>query len=93
MTEQPFPTPGRQSVPPILREWFDDVSERQTVKGIATYGQPVMSWNGRHAFQDALEEWFDLGIYLTQLHLEHADLLEENAALRARVAELEGRDG
>lgn len=73
----------------VLLDEFKSVLVRQTSKGARKYGQPVRAWNGRDAGQDAIEEWIDLGVYLTQLRLEHADLTAENAALRARVAELE----
>lgn len=85
---QPSPCGGVQNAPERLRNDFLAVLEKQTEKGMRTYGQPVRAWNGRDAGRDAIEEWLDLGIYLTQLRIEHDDLLAENAALRAEIARL-----
>lgn len=92
MTDQPMPTGGSgKPANAVLLDEFKGVLIRQTSKGAHRYGQPVRAWNGRDAGQDAIEEWVDLGVYLTQLRLEHADLIQENARLRARVADLEGQ--
>jgi hypothetical protein len=91
MSEQPMPQDGTGTpADAVLLDEFRLVLVRQTSKGARKYGQPVRAWNGRDAGQDAIEEWVDLGIYLTQLRLEHADLVVENARLGAENAMLKG---
>lgn len=91
MTEQPMPKGGTgRPANAVLLNDFRSALVRQTSKGARKYGQPVRAWNGRDAGQDAIEEWVDLGVYLTQLRLEHDDLVAENAQLRAEIERLKG---
>ena len=89
MDEQPMPNGGTgRPANAVLLDEFKSVLVRQTSKGARKYGQPVRAWNGRDAGQDAIEEWVDLGVYLTQLRLEHHDLMVENVRLRAEIDRL-----
>lgn len=89
MSEQPMPTPGRQDVTPVALDAFTDMLDGRRRKGLETYNSPLMTHNGRNAFQDAMEEAVDLWQYLIQARLEHDDLADENRRLHALVAELE----
>lgn len=89
MSEQPMPKVGTgKPANAVLLDDFKSVLVRQTSKGARKYGQPVRAWNGRDAGQDAIEEWVDLGVYLTQLRLEYADLKKENEELKRELASL-----
>lgn len=46
--------------------WFD----AQFKKGLAKYGIPLHTFNGRDAFEDAMQETVDGVMYLNQLRLE-----------------------
>ncbi len=61
-----------------LKELRWQVEERRA-KGIKTYGQSLMTWNGRDPLNDAIEEQLDLFQYLTQSRLERADLIRQLA--------------
>lgn len=50
------------------------LAQRQA-EGLAHYGQPLRSWNGRHACQDLVEEMVDGLQYAVQVQIEHQDLL------------------
>lgn len=82
---QPMPRGGKTMIIEALRQEFETLSERQYRKGIDTYGTPLLAHNGRDAGQDAAEEWFDLGMYLTQLRVENADLKAELARLKGQT--------
>lgn len=90
MTDQPMPTPGQQDVTPIARRMFVGILDAQEQKGIATYGTTLQTFNGRDALLDAMQEAVDLFQYVVQARIEMAALKEENARLRAEVAELRG---
>lgn len=49
---------------------FHSQGEMQFRKGMEKYGVPLVSFNGRNPFQDALEELFDLSQYLEQARCE-----------------------
>lgn len=70
MTE-PMPVKGKTNVFPLVHK---DLEERRA-KGIATYGTELQTENGRNSLQDALEEAYDLSVYLRQV-------IEEIKALR-----------
>jgi hypothetical protein len=91
MTDQPLPTPGAVNVTPVARGLFLTMLLDREVKGIQTYGRSLETFNGRNAVRDALEEVVDAFQYLVQIQLEREAMTAENAALRARVAELEAR--
>ena len=91
MTDQPMPTSGRTNVTPVARSLFLTLLEQREAKGIATYGTTLQTHNGRTPFLDLAEELADAWQYAVQARLEHDDLIAENAVLRARIAELEGR--
>lgn len=72
---QPNPKQGQEDVTEAL---VAELRER-SAKGIATYGRPLETFNGRDPGQDAQEEWLDLGKYLKQVRMERDAAL---AALR-----------
>jgi len=64
--EQPLPKEGKTAV-------FDEVLkdlEARKQKGISTYGQALMTQNGRNALLDLYEELLDAVVYLKQAMLE-----------------------
>jgi hypothetical protein len=67
---QPLPitSPRSVEVAPLV---IEDIRGRID-QGIKTYGQPLRTFNGRSALQDAYEEALDLAIYLKQRILEEA---------------------
>jgi hypothetical protein len=71
--QQGPPRQGVQDVTPLL---IADL-EARAAAGLATYGRPLQTFNGRNAAQDALEEALDLAQYLKQVVLE-----QEAAAVR-----------
>jgi hypothetical protein len=71
--QQGPPRRGVQDVTPLL---IADL-EARAAAGLATYGRPLQTHNGRNAAQDALEEALDLAQYLKQVVLE-----QEAAAVR-----------
>lgn len=89
MTIQPPPVPGVVDVTPVARGLFLTMLLDREIKGIEQYGTTLQTHNGRDANRDALEELIDAFQYVVQLRLEREALTDENAALRARVAELE----
>jgi hypothetical protein len=76
--DQPLPTGGRECVQNRL---IQAIQERRDL-GVARYGQPLMTHNGRDALQDAWEEAVDLTVYLTQLRMEADDRTEATQLLR-----------
>jgi hypothetical protein len=98
MTEQPMPHAGGTPVTPIARRMFLGVLDAQAEKGIATYGMPLTTDNGRDAFLDAMQEAVDLVQYIVQAMIE-ADALKgrlrdveaELAAVNAEIARLRGQ--
>jgi hypothetical protein len=70
MTPQPPPTAGRRPVTPYARAEFLRLLAEREAAGIATYGTPLHTHNGRDALQDAKEELLDAWQYLCQLELE-----------------------
>lgn len=73
--EQPPPKDGQTVVMPELKNEFLFLLEERWRVGVERYGKPLQTFNGRDAGRDAVEEWFDLGIYLKQLRMEHEQLL------------------
>jgi uncharacterized protein involved in exopolysaccharide biosynthesis len=91
MSEQPAPTQGTTSVTEPFRERFvKDGAERDRV-GVERYGTALRAHNGRDAGRDAWEEWYDLGKYLEQLRIEHADALAEIGDLTSRLERTSAR--
>lgn len=88
--DQPLPKEGKQIVMPALREEFDQLADLRYKVGIERYGTALKTFNGRDAGKDAVEEWFDLGIYLKQLRMQYDVLQAENVLLRQYAAYLTG---
>lgn len=70
MTDQPLPTPGAQ---PVTQALIAELEQR-TARGIATYGRPLETFNGRDALRDALDEALDLSQHLKQAIMERDEL-------------------
>ena len=87
MSEQPAPHGGTISVTERFRERFVREGAERDMVGLERYGTALRAFNGRDAGQDAFEEWYDLGKYLEQLRIEHADALQQIEALKAEVDE------
>jgi hypothetical protein len=79
--DQPLPSPGRDCVQDAL---IAAIENRKQL-GIARYGSPLMTHNGRDALRDAWEESIDLAAYLTQMRMERADLESERDRYRAAI--------
>lgn len=65
---------GDQVLPSDVGPWQKPVQDlvidemqRSKAVGIARYGRPLLTWNGRKGFHDVLEEARDLHVYLTQV--------------------------
>lgn len=86
--QQPAPKPGRTSVTEPFRERFRHEGAERDMLGLERYGTALRTHNGRDSGRDAWEEWYDLGKYLEQLRIEHADALHRIAGLEAEVDEL-----
>lgn len=86
---QPDPTPTDEQ--PVWEMVIADMHARDHV-GRERYGTPLQVSNGRDSLTDAYEEALDLTVYLRQERVRRQMLLDENAALRARVAELEATE-
>ncbi len=71
----------KYGVEPILNLVMQDLKYRAAV-GEKKYGEPLRSFNGRSAVQDALEEAYDLSMYLRQK-------LEEDEAVMTIVKDIE----
>ncbi|KAB0285448.1 hypothetical protein F2P58_23325 [Vibrio fortis] len=68
LEEQANPVTTERSVN-VIPEVMKDLTDR-LAKGVATYGKPLQSHNGRDALQDAYEELLDGACYLKQLMME-----------------------
>lgn len=67
---QSMPTPGREPVAPSLKEAFSEWLGQRTESGIAAYGRPLETFNGRDPEQDSTEELLDFCQYRHQAYLE-----------------------
>jgi len=67
-TPEPMPTKGKKAV---LPELIQDLQDRAEV-GIAKYGTPLKTDNGRYAMMDFYQEYLDGAMYLKQ-HLMERD--------------------
>jgi hypothetical protein len=72
MTDQPNPTAGREDVFAALHRWLDE----REAKGLATYGKPLMTFNGRDVQRDLREELLDALVYEQKRQMERAALVE-----------------
>lgn len=67
-TEQPKPTrekPGVEVLPEVMKDL-----EARILIGIAKYGEPLTTNNGRDSMLDAYQEALDMCVYLKQALLE-----------------------
>lgn len=84
--DQPLPTQGREDVQDALIQL---IKQRRDL-GIARYGRPLQTFNGRDAARDALEEALDLSAYLMQVALEMDTLRHTCDYLATRLAAASG---
>jgi len=82
---QPQPQPVR----PIADALMAEIAAEQDAKGLAKYGVPLSSHNGRDARRDLLQELYDAIGYGTQLGEELAYWRDRCAEIEARNARLE----
>lgn len=90
MSDQSMPVAGGVPVEPTARDLFNTMLTERTARGIATYGMPLSTANGRDAHRDALEELIDAWQYVVQCRMERADLEARLAALRIAIPDLMG---
>lgn len=60
----------------IAKDELNNFLSRQFEKGIKKYGTPLMTFNGRDAFDDGMQEVVDLVMYFNQFHIERNRLCE-----------------
>lgn len=89
--KQPAPKPGTLNVVEAaiqqVYERADAVvaaAQARSSVGVATYGTPLQTFNGRDPLADLLQEQIDGLLYLVQLIYEWDDMRDELAALRRR---------
>lgn len=73
MGTQPKPISGMEPVHHKAVTHYNEVAQRQYEMGKAKYGTILRTHNGRDAGRDVMEEYVDMGQYLTQLIMEHND--------------------
>src|ERR1044072_6814317 len=85
--EQPMPKDGQQTVMPVLKTAFEQMSDDRWEIGIERYGKSLATWNGRDCGRDAMEELFDAMMYVQQGIMERRDIARklELAIYRLRV--------
>lgn len=83
--KQPRPTTGEnsQAVSGSLKERFARFVDERTEIGVARYGQPLYTNDGRDTDQDMIEELLDFSQYQEKSRLE---LIEDNSRLRSKLA-------
>lgn len=98
-TDQPLPEPGKEPVHKHVAYGITDWKVPEPVKwavlrgllgrlalGVAKYGRPLESGNGRDALTDAWEEALDALVYADQMVLEgHPDGLQAVSLARQLV--------
>ena len=67
------PEPVAESLKRRFADWID----KRTEKGIAKYGHPLSTFNGRDAGMDAMQELLDFCQYQEQSRLELLDRIRE----------------
>jgi hypothetical protein len=88
MSEQPMPKTGKVSVTEPFRARFVEEGAERDMLGLERYGTALRTDNGRDAARDAWEEWYDLGKYLEQMRIEHADAQAEIERLTTKIGAL-----
>lgn len=86
MIDQPPPTAGAKPVFQRALEWAYTSLVHQKKKGDRTYGQPLMTWDGRYYHVDLMQEIADAQVYATKGHLERLDLEAQVLRLRNQLA-------
>lgn len=77
----------------VLPKVLTDLRDRVEVQGMATYGKPLTTGDGRDSLQDAYEEALDLAVYLGKMIMERAERgldVHENACFSGPVNGLGG---
>ena len=89
MSDQPKPKPGEDDVTAHL---VNLILERQK-KGVETYGSKLMTFNGRDALRDLLEDLLDASQYVTQAMMERdrspSELTKANRLIQDQADEIE----
>jgi len=79
-----MPTEGCEDVDPFIDAVLGEVGGLQRAKGLAHYGQPLRTWDGRDVWrEDTLPEYHDLGRFLGKAMMQYRDLVAENTRLKA----------
>ncbi|MDX8379800.1 MAG: hypothetical protein R8K48_07120, partial [Gallionella sp.] len=79
---QPPPVHKGVAVPPVFQAWARDngfhdaadLSESRSAFGIAKYGQPLMTEDGRDSIEDAIDEIGDFFHYVQKAIMNKEDL-------------------
>lgn len=87
--KQPAPKPGIEDVTKDLGERIAGLHRARREAGIAEYGGPLMTFNGRDALADADAELADAQAYVHQARLERETTQEVVHAQQGRIAKLE----
>lgn len=76
MNLQKLPTITQLSQPVESRfqQEFEATRKAQYDKGVEKYGVTLHSFNGRDGHRDVMEEYIDLGRYMTQMQMEREAL-------------------
>jgi hypothetical protein len=71
MTQKlPHQGPMSEPVEPRFKEEHESTRASQYNIGIKKYGIPLRTFNGRSAHTDVMQEYIDMGRYLTQMQME-----------------------
>ena len=87
MPEQPPPTAGRVNVNEIATRELPALLAQRQAEGLAHYGRPLETHNGRDPYQDLIEEQIDGLQYTLQAREEHRDALRRIEELQADLTE------
>jgi hypothetical protein len=87
--KQHKPIAGKETVTKSAVDAIVSAITSQAEKGQAQYGSPLMTFNGRDAGQDAIEELADATVYVQQLRMERNDLVVALEKMQLRCVELE----
>lgn len=90
MIDQPPPKRGQQVVFHEASRQINEAMNHQFKKGLAEYHTPLMTFNGRKAATDWMQEQADVLIYGTQLAMEYEHILKLLVLARDILTEVDG---